>query len=101
MTESAYELLGIRKDFPKELARRADEVVDPELDVRLGGSLRELSKMAGSRRACPRMLPGAMAERWTAPGLTERSSRRSSGSARGTGGVLRDPECNDSGAPGP
>ena len=45
MTESAYELLGIRKDFPRELARRADEVVDPELDVRLAGSLRALGEI--------------------------------------------------------
>ena len=61
MTESAYELLGIRKDFPKELARRADEVVDPELDVRLGGRIRELSKMAGR-------VPGCSRERWRSAG---------------------------------
>jgi len=59
MTESAYDLLGIRKDFPKELARRADEVVDPELDVRLGGRIRELSKMAGEQEGVSPDAPGS------------------------------------------
>ena len=47
MTESAYDLLGIRKDFPERLRRRGENVVDPELDVRLAGRIRELSRLIG------------------------------------------------------
>ncbi len=59
MTESAYDLLGIRKDFPERLRRRGENVVDPELDVRLAGRIRELSKMAGEQEGVSPDAPGS------------------------------------------